>query len=157
MPLDTSVRPGQELRLWKPGPALAESPEHLNPGAFRVGDPALLLATLLPSADRAASLPLQGVALADDQIARALAFIAGSCHHVVVLEPLLLLRCLQHEDPEPLRCIGVPQSSVLSRSWDIGSPLLGIFRMAGLRPGIAALWVLLTSRFLPCTGCGARF
>ena len=103
LPLDAPVCPGQDLRLWRPCSPLADSPTLLNPSAFQVKEPALLVATVLPSADRAASLSLQGVALADDQVAKSLAFIAGSCSQVVVLEPLLLLQCHQHDDPEPLR------------------------------------------------------
>ena len=103
LPLDAPVCPGQDLRLWRPCSPLADSPTLLNPSAFQVKEPALLVATVLPSADRAASLSLQGVALADDQVAQSLAFIAGSCSQVVVLEPLLLLQCHQHDDPEPLR------------------------------------------------------
>ena len=103
LPLGMPTCRGQRVRLWRPGLPLEAAPAQLNPRTLLFRGLAQILATVIPSSARAASLSRQGAVLADDQVAHSLGVIAGSCQNVLLLEPLLLLQCLGQEDPEPLR------------------------------------------------------
>ena len=88
LPLGMPTCRGQRVRLWRPGLPLEAAPAQLNPRTLLFRDLAQILATVIPSSARAASLSRQGAVLADDQVAHSLGVIAGSCQNVLLLEPL---------------------------------------------------------------------
>ena len=78
----------------------------LNPPQVGISEvDGLQLCTLQPGW-RKEGLQAQGIYLADDQLAGALMRIAGACVNVRVVDPLLMLKSVQEEDPEPLRALG---------------------------------------------------
>ena len=106
VPATCTLHPGQQVWVWRPDFTPALGGAALNPPAFWLGAVEELKALSLSAGLRRLALQTQGTYLADDQLAGALARIAGACHNVQFVDPLLMMKCVQDEDPEPLRPLG---------------------------------------------------
>ena len=98
----TSTFPHQtDLRLWVASGA--NSGKELNPADVHPGDCIELARPALTAQHRLSVLALQGLCLADDQVAQALALIAGGSSNVCVIDPLLALQAVSNTDPDLFR------------------------------------------------------
>ena len=110
LPADFALAQGQVVWLWIPKFGSSTSSGLLNPEGFHIENAHALCQPCISTTARKAVLQCQGQYLADDQIASSLRRIAGACANVRIVDPILLLKCVQDEDPEPLRPFGVALS-----------------------------------------------
>ena len=101
LPLTAPLVAGKQYWLWVPNGAA--TPSTIAPPCATLAKCWPCVEICLPASVRKACLPCQGTCLADDQIAHALAFIAGCGLDLQVLAPHLLLKCIVDRNPEPLR------------------------------------------------------
>ena len=107
-PVSSILGKGQKVWIWVPG--FGPEPTSLNPARVLLCHVEEVWAPVLPAAARKEVLPGQGIYLADDQVASSLKHIAGTCSDVCVVDPLLLIKCVQDDDPDPLRHLGAALS-----------------------------------------------
>ena len=106
LPSTFPLQAGQKIWLWAPGIGDPSAGLALNPEGILIGDHLEASQLNLSASDRLAILVRQRHYLADDQVASSLARIAGACANVQVVDPLLMMKCFQDDDPEPLRALG---------------------------------------------------
>ena len=106
LPSTFPLQAGQKIWLWAPGIGDPSAGLALNPEGILIGDHLEASQLNLSASDRLAILVRQRHYLADDQVASSLARIAGACANVQVVDPLLMMKCVQDDDPEPLRALG---------------------------------------------------
>ena len=99
----SALQAGQRLWLWVPSLGPSGRMGRINPEGMLLEGGRAQEPLVLPSAARAEILSLQRSFLADDQVAFSLGQVAGALPNTVVVDPILLMQCVQDEDPEPLR------------------------------------------------------
>ena len=106
MPVISPLRKHQKVWVWVPGLDQHLSGGVLNPEGIRLDDVQAVCQHTVSTQVRIEVLQRQQHYLADDQLASSLGRIAGTCNNVRVVDPLLMMKCVQDEDADPLRPLG---------------------------------------------------
>ena len=106
LPVSSPLQKGQKVWVWVRGFERRLSGGALNPEGIRLDDVQAICQRTISTHSRLEVLQRQQHYLADDQLASSLGRIAGACDNVRLVDPVLMMKCVQDEDPDPLRPLG---------------------------------------------------